>query len=105
MTAVVDVRGLSAFYRTRSGEEIRAVSNVSFSVEGGTVLGIAGESGCGKSTLVKALMGLYFPPLFHGSGSVMLKGKDILSLTAEARRGGLAEGKMRLEGLVRVRSR
>ena len=59
---IFEVDKLHLHYLTRFGEKIHAVSDVSFSMEKGEVLGIAGESGCGKSTLVNGCMGLFMPP-------------------------------------------
>lgn len=51
--------------------ELRAVQNVSFSLEEGKVLAIVGESGCGKSTLARLLARLEEPT----SGEIYLRGK------------------------------
>ena len=48
---------VSVEYETREGVPVLAVNDVSFHLEHGEVLGIAGESGCGKSTLAAALSG------------------------------------------------
>ncbi|MBY5720722.1 dipeptide ABC transporter ATP-binding protein [Rhizobium leguminosarum] len=55
---------------------IRAVQDVSFSVEAGETLCIVGESGCGKSTIARLLMRLIDPT----EGRVFLEGVDIASL-------------------------
>jgi peptide/nickel transport system ATP-binding protein len=61
-------------------ERICSVDNVSFTLEDGKSLGIAGESGCGKSTLAMSVMGYYFPPLYYEAGSIIIDGKDITRL-------------------------
>lgn len=57
---VLEVRNLSKTF-VKDGERIEAVKNVSFSVEKGEILGIAGESGSGKSTLSRLCMSLIKP--------------------------------------------
>jgi peptide/nickel transport system ATP-binding protein len=78
---IFEVDNLSLHYLTRFGEKIPAVSGVSFSMEKGEVLGIAGESGCGKSTLVNGCMGLFIPPLNPTSGDVRVAGESIMNRT------------------------
>ncbi|MBR5179002.1 MAG: ABC transporter ATP-binding protein [Lachnospiraceae bacterium] len=51
-----------------------AVSNVSFSVEGGQVLGLVGHNGAGKSTCVSMIATLLKPD----SGTILFEGKDIV---------------------------
>ena len=80
---MLKVDGLRAYYRTRSGERIRAVDNISFNLMEGEILGIAGESGCGKSTLAMAMSGLFLPPLTYESGSVFLDGENIIGKKEE----------------------
>jgi ABC-type branched-subunit amino acid transport system ATPase component len=54
---------------------IPAVSDVSFTVEPGKVLGYLGPNGSGKSTTVKMLTGLLQP----SQGHILYRGRDILS--------------------------
>jgi len=77
---ILEVKNLTTFYKTRMNERVCSVDNVSFSLEEGKSLGIAGESGCGKSTLAMSVMGYYFPPLFYESGSISINGKEITKL-------------------------
>ena len=55
-----------------------AVSNVSFDVEEGEILGLIGPNGSGKSTTFNCIAGMY-PPT---AGSVRLNGEEIAGLTA-----------------------
>ena len=74
---VFEVDNLSLYYLGRFGDKTHAVTNVSFSMKQGEILGIAGESGCGKSTLVSGLMGMCIPPLYpEGDGDVRVKSGD-----------------------------
>jgi len=74
-----EVDHLSLHYLTRFGNKVHAVSDVSFTMEQGEILGIAGESGCGKSTLVNGLMGLFIPPLYPTSGDVRVNGESLMN--------------------------
>lgn len=87
-----EVDHLSLHYLTRFGEKIQAVSDVSFTMEQGEILGIAGESGCGKSTLVNGLMGLFIPPLYPTSGDVRVGGESLMNRTpTEIRKNVLSQ--------------
>ena len=81
--AIFEVEKLSLHYLTRFGQKIHAVTDVSFNMDQGEILGIAGESGCGKSTLVNGLMGLFIPPLYPTSGDVRVSGESLMNRTPE----------------------
>ncbi len=60
-TAFVDVQSLTKTYAVRKGllsrpRPLRAVNDVSFSIQEGTTFGLVGESGSGKSTIAKIVM-------------------------------------------------
>ncbi len=76
----LEVRELTTKYITRFREDVYAVDHVSFQVEEGKSLGIAGESGCGKSTLALSLMGYYFAPLHYISGEIIIDGRNITGM-------------------------
>ena len=59
---------------------LRAVDNVSLSLEKGDILGIVGESGAGKSTVGNALIGLLAPPGQMTKGEIFLDGNRIDNL-------------------------
>lgn len=78
---IFEVKDLRLHYLLRYGDKVHAVDGVSFSIEQGEVLGIAGESGCGKSTLVNGCMGLFIPPLYPTSGDVLVEGESLMNRT------------------------
>lgn len=74
---MLEVKDLKTKYVTRNHENVYAVDGVSFKIEEGKSLGVAGESGCGKSTLALSVMGYYFAPLHYMSGDIIIDGKNI----------------------------
>ncbi len=62
------------------GEWVMAASGINFAVKPGEVLAIVGESGSGKSTSAMSLLGL-LPVNGRSSGSVQLKGEEIIGAT------------------------
>ncbi|TIL64218.1 ABC transporter ATP-binding protein [Mesorhizobium sp.] len=71
---------LGAGFLKKSIPVIRAVQDVSFTVEAGETLCIVGESGCGKSTVARLLMRLVEPT----AGRVLIEGTDIAGLKKDA---------------------
>ncbi len=75
--AILEVRSLKKIYTTRfGGNQVQALSDVSFSVEEGEYVAIMGESGSGKTTLLNILAALDKPT----GGQVLLDGRDIATL-------------------------
>ena len=73
---------------------LRAVNDVSFSLESGRVLGIVGESGSGKSVTALSILRLVDPPGRIESGRILFRGRDLLGLSEvemehEIRGGGI----------------
>ncbi|RSN73875.1 ABC transporter ATP-binding protein [Candidatus Methanodesulfokora washburnensis] len=79
---ILNVNNLKAYFLTIRGA-VRAVDNVSFSLEKGESLGLAGESGCGKSTLGYALINLLPPPGKIMEGSILIDGIDVAKLSED----------------------
>jgi len=76
---LLEVKNLKVHFPVKHGmfsrvrEFVKAVDDVSFSIEPGETLGLVGESGCGKTTLGRAIVRLVEPT----AGSVLLSGEDI----------------------------
>ncbi|MGF1478002.1 MAG: ATP-binding cassette domain-containing protein [Cyanophyceae cyanobacterium] len=64
------LKGTIAHFFRRTYREIRAVQNVSFSIEPGEIVGFLGPNGAGKTTTLKMLTGLIHP----SSGNVRVAG-------------------------------
>lgn len=75
--ALLEAKCLQKIYTTRfGGNQVQALSNVSFSVEQGEYVAIMGESGSGKTTLLNILAALDKPT----NGEVILEGKSLSSV-------------------------
>ena len=75
--SILEVNHLKKIYTTRfSGNQVQALSNLSFSVEEGEYVAIMGESGSGKTTLLNILAALDQPT----DGEVILNGKKLQSV-------------------------
>ena len=70
--------------RKENRKVVRAVDNVSLTVQRGETLGLVGESGSGKSTVARLIAGLYRPD----SGAIRIEGTDVVTAprSAEARK-------------------
>ena len=71
MNPLLDLRGLTVEYPTTRGP-LRAVDDLSFSLEAGETLALVGESGCGKSTAALALLRL------SSSGQATIRAQQML---------------------------
>ena len=83
--ALLEAEHLTIGYRTRKGL-LRAVEDVSFSLEQGDSLGFVGESGCGKTTIGMALMDLLPENARVLGGAIRFKGRNIFRLSDKERR-------------------
>lgn len=77
--AILEVSGLKVYFHTRNGV-IKAVDDVSFSVDSGETLAIVGESGSGKSVTCYSLLDLLpKPPAKIEGGTALFNGHDLLT--------------------------
>jgi peptide/nickel transport system ATP-binding protein len=79
----LEVRDLSVSYLTDDGTQLRAVEDVSFSLEQGRSLGLVGESGCGKTTTMLGLLRLLPAEGRIVSGEALFEGVDLLRLSEQ----------------------
>ncbi|QCO55449.1 ABC transporter ATP-binding protein [Pseudorhodobacter turbinis] len=80
---LIEARNINIRIPTEDGM-LYAAKNISFSVEAGSLFGIAGESGSGKSVLTQAIMGLL--PGVEIEGECLFDGRDMLQITEAERR-------------------
>ena len=79
---LLEVRNLKVYFPIRTGifrrhtDDVKAVDDVSFSIERGTTVGLVGESGSGKTTIGRALLKL--APVT--AGEVLFEGRDVLPM-------------------------
>jgi dipeptide transport system ATP-binding protein len=95
VTAVVEARQLSRFYEVKTSpfkaaKTLRALSEMSFTLEAGKTLAVVGESGCGKSTLARVVT-MIEPP---SEGELTIDGIPVATADREQRR--------RLRGAVQI---
>ena len=82
---VLEVRNLTRVFEIgrswlKEGKPLRAVDDVSLTVNRGEVLAIVGESGCGKTTLSRLMLGLQQP----SSGDIRVLGQPLLGVDRKA---------------------
>jgi len=78
--ALLDIQGLTTAYVSERGRRVvRAVDDISLTLEAGQTLGIVGESGSGKTTLALSILRLLPPAARIVSGSLVFEGEDLLA--------------------------
>lgn len=73
---LLSLKNLTAAY---GGSDV--ISNISFDMKSGEIIGIVGESGSGKSTLLKTIFPLQEFGVIQSDGEVQFQGKDMATLT------------------------
>jgi oligopeptide/dipeptide ABC transporter ATP-binding protein len=85
---VLETEGLTKHFSPRRGllggnrGVVRAVDDISFTIESKRTLGVVGESGCGKTTTAKLVLGLEEPT----SGSIRFQGQELRALDSAGRK-------------------
>jgi ABC-type lipoprotein export system ATPase subunit len=81
VTSVLSFTAVSKHYRNPSGEVLKALDDVSFSISAGKKLAVTGRSGSGKSTLLHLAAAIDVP----SAGTVALLGRDLSHLSDRER--------------------
>lgn len=86
MSPILQVKNLVTEFGPPNGPRVRAVNDVSFSLERGRILGLVGESGSGKSVTGFSIIGLLDRPGRITGGQILFDGADLAGLTGEEMR-------------------
>ena len=78
--SLLEVKNLHTFFRTKKGI-VKAVNDVSYSVDAGRTLGVVGESGSGKSVSAMSILRLLDGNGYIESGEILFDGKDLAKAT------------------------
>ncbi len=79
-TEILNVKNLSMHYETLSGT-VKAVKDVSFTLNKGESFGLVGESGCGKTSVAMSLLQLQADNAIISSGSINLDGVELIGMS------------------------
>ena len=75
---ILEVKNFSKQYQ---GQPVKAVDDISFSIDSGEIVGFIGPNGAGKSTTIKAIVGINS----IDSGEIYIDGLDFSKYTIEAK--------------------
>ena len=78
--ALLELKNLKTFFNTKRGI-VKAVNDVSYSVDAGKVLGVVGESGSGKSVSAMSVLRLLDNNGYIESGEIYFDGKELTKLS------------------------
>ncbi len=87
--SIIEIKSLRKWFPVGGGifafgkrAMLKAVDDITFSIEKGKTFGLVGESGCGKTTTAKVLLGLEKPT----DGQILFEGDDTIKMTKVARK-------------------
>jgi peptide/nickel transport system ATP-binding protein len=79
---LVKIRGVRKSFKTRKGEIVQAVDNLSLEIKASEILGLIGSSGSGKTTVARVLTGLETAD----KGEIFFENTDLVPLSLRKRR-------------------
>ncbi|MDE6923529.1 MAG: ABC transporter ATP-binding protein [Oscillospiraceae bacterium] len=79
---LLEIKHLRTFFKTKKGI-VKAVNDVSYSLEPGKTIGIVGESGSGKSVSAMSILRLLDDNGYIESGEILFEGKELTKLSQE----------------------
>jgi peptide/nickel transport system ATP-binding protein/oligopeptide transport system ATP-binding protein len=85
MPHLLEVKNLQTHFPTRAGL-VKAVDDVSFTIEEGELLGLVGESGSVKSITALSILGLIYPPGKIAGGSIKFKDEELTTASEDRMR-------------------
>lgn len=80
--SLLEIKHLHTYFKTKKGI-VKAVNDVSYSVEAGRTMGVVGESGSGKSVSAMSILQLLDSNGYIESGEILFEGKDLTKLSIE----------------------
>ena len=80
--ALLEVKNLHTYFKTRKGI-VKAVNDVSYSLEPGRTIGIVGESGSGKSVSAMSILQLLDGNGYIAEGEILFEGRDLTKLSQQ----------------------
>jgi peptide/nickel transport system ATP-binding protein len=85
LMALLEVKNLKTYFRTKRGY-VKAVDDVSFQLEKGEAMGLAGESGCGKTTTALAILKILPSNGEIKGGKILFSNINLLEISEEKMR-------------------
>ncbi|MGN0785421.1 MAG: ABC transporter ATP-binding protein [Candidatus Aphodomorpha sp.] len=79
---LLEVKNLHTYFKTKKGI-VKAVNDVSYSLEAGKTIGIVGESGSGKSVSAMSILGLLDANGYIADGEILFEGRDLTKLSID----------------------
>ena len=79
---LLEIKNLKTFFKTKKGI-VKAVNDVSYSLEPGKTIGIVGESGSGKSVSAMSILRLLDGNGYIDSGTIQFEGKELTTLSMD----------------------